>query len=91
MNANLISPDDHSIAQPMQSRMEFVKVKKKDPKRRNVCMRLGAVFVATAGGYLELKILGGGGNMEDQQPFFLFLFTAVSAEHCIDVSPDFPP
>ena len=54
-------------------------------------MRLGAIFVATAGGYLELKILGGGGNMEDQQPFFLFLFTAVSAEHCTDVSPDFPP
>ena len=96
MNTNIISPDYHSIAQPMQSRMEFVKVKKKRPKRRNVCMCLGAIFVATAGGYLELKILGGRENMEGQQPFFLlflniFHFRAVSAEHCIDVSPDFPP
>ena len=52
-------------------------------------MCLGAIFAATAGGYLELKILGGGENMADQQPFFLF--RAVSAELCIDVSPDFPP
>ena len=62
MNTNIINPDYHSIAQPVQSRIAAVKVKK-DPQGGLVCMRLGAIFVATVGGYLELKIFGGGENM----------------------------